>query len=144
MGRVFTMVIMSIALTVLLYAAGITTDSGSFSTIFMNQIFSGADIEQTDLWVKITAALVTMGVIVGASTFIGNSGAGIAVANGIFAVYLMNFLMDFVYVITKARTYCGADSVLCADWVYWLIAIIFIPLLGGMTVALYEWVTGND
>jgi hypothetical protein len=144
MGRTFYFIVTAIALTVMLYVSGITTDSGSFSSTFINQVLGNNDVSSITFWSQITLAIAIMtGGLVLASVA-GNASTGIAAANGFLGVFLVNFVTDYFHVINKAKESCDSSGALCGEWVYWVISIIFIPIIGGFLFTMYEWVTGGD
>lgn len=148
MGKLATYLFIILGIMFVLYAAGITnTETNSLLTItsITNSTNGGThDILQSIIPSKVLisiAILATASVIV-AGYFGGTSAALTTILSaGMFSA-LSLFAADFYWIVRKVGSSCVAGAI-CGDWVYWLIATIFIPIAIMYVIAVFEWILGD-
>ena len=78
-----------------------------------------------------------------AAVLFGNAGFAKVAASYGLAIWLVMFINEMLFVISKAGESC-AIGVVCFEWAYWIIWFIMIIITGGFIWSLVDFVIGND
>lgn len=138
-GRMLTYIMLIFMISGLLYVAGITSDNENNTIKIITQLTSNnGQIEKTDLYIKIVAAIVIITGAAAVTAFVfGNASSSIVIGSAALSTLLVSFVTDFIFVINKAAS-AGQD------WVYWVLWIVFTPIIFGFAWSIFDFIRGVE
>jgi hypothetical protein len=156
MKTVYTFIMITFALSAILYLAGIgqntsdTTVSGWTGLIpspaqILIGLFNGTGTVL--LYASIVGVIILLMIAIsGVNSFTGgNASVGITAGYALFAVYCSTLLADFINVINVIGDKCVQNAALqCTNWTYWVAWVYGGLLIVGFAFALIDLVGGND
>lgn len=84
-----------------------------------------------------TGAAAIFAGLIGSNNFISILGAAT------MATILGTFISDLVLLQVQAGKTCISGAI-CAEWVYWIVWVISIPIIIGYMISIFDWIRGND
>lgn len=148
MEKVFQLIMISFALSLLLFLAGITTGNPISSISMVTDIIQNGILGSsiyTFVFVT-TFGLLAVGAAVNALSF-GNASAATTIATITLGTYFITLASDFIYLVRYSHSLsCSQYTVFtqCTDPIYWIIFSIGSLLIGGFLYSAIEYVIGRD
>ena len=149
-------VMFSFALSALFYLSGITTDNetstiniirelsnGNSSTMGIGEGTGTNDVTNSQIYGWILATFAVAVAAGAAAVLFGNAGFAKVTASVLLSAFMVNFINDMLFVISKAGQTCAVGTV-CFEWTYWIVWTIFIIITGGFIWSLVDFVLGTD
>lgn len=139
--KVFTFLLITFVMSLLLYFAGQATSNNSVGLVL--SILQG-NFQDNELWQQMAIVLAGVGLLVASIGLVaGNSGAAITGATVTMGLFLVSYISDIIGVIQTAGMGCDVNAAGLCGLVYWLIVFILAPLALMFAYSLMQFALGG-
>lgn len=141
----FTFILITFAITGVMYLAGL--DTAHYSAFgLLNDIITKGIFDSSGFWaivlgfVLVVGGVSTVNILTG-----GNASVGITAGYiSLIATYFFGLLNDFRSIIVNVAGKCSLDVMLSCDWIYPVFWLIGGLLIVGMIWSMIDLIGGND
>lgn len=140
MAKIFTYIIISVGLLLLLYIAGIQTITGAvIAQLGISNTESLSGIDSSALGTKVAAIIA---ILIGTSTAIvigtfgrssGDTIAWATVASSLLVLFTSEFCNIAIALAKETEA-----------WIGYLLFVIMAPFIVGYVIAIFDWIKGQD